>query len=370
MLNLTSSLLSSPFYSAVSSAAVYQTNWTPWDIGKIALIGIGGIIGLILLIVFVNYLKLWVRCVFSNANIGLFEMAAMGLRKVNVNSIVDAKITAVQAGIEEITTRDLEAHYLAGGRVDRVVGALIKANRADIRLNLKMATGIDLAGRDVDDAVHTSVTPKVIDVPDQAKGEFISAVAKDGIELKVKCRVTVRMNIGRVIGGATEETIIARVGEGIVSAIGSSDSYKDVLENPDKISKTVLAKGLDAGTAFEIVSIDMADIDVGENIGARLQADQAEADMRRAKARAEERRALAVAQDQEMRAEVTKNRALVTLAESEIPKAMAEALRSGNLGVMDLYRLRNIEADTQMRDSISRPPGGQTPQQDGPRKNS
>jgi uncharacterized protein YqfA (UPF0365 family) len=345
-----------------------QQGLSPWDIGKFVLIGLAGIVGLILLIVFVNYIKLWVRCVFSNAGIGLFEMAAMGLRKVNVNQIVDAKITAVQAGLPDVTTRDLEAHYLAGGRVERVVNALIKANRADIRLNLKMATGIDLAGRDVDDAVHTSVNPKVIDCPDPAKGEFISAVAKDGIELKVKARVTVRMNIGRLIGGATEETIIARVGEGIVSAIGSSHSYKDVLENPDKISKAVLGKGLDAGTAFEIVSIDMADIDVGENVGARLQADQAEADMRRAKAKAEERRALAVAQEQEMKAEVTKNRALVTLAESEVPKAMAEALRTGNLGVMDLYRLRNIEADTSMRESISKPGGPQSQSPDTPRK--
>jgi uncharacterized protein YqfA (UPF0365 family) len=286
---------------------------------------------------------------------------------VNVNTVVRAKITAIQAGLRDITTRDLEAHFLAGGNVTRVVQSLIKANRADIKLNLKMATGIDLAGRDVDDAVRTSVNPKVIDCPDPKKSEFISAVAKDGIELKVKARVTVRMNIGRVIGGAAEETIIARVGEGIVSAIGSSESYKDVLENPDRISKAVLAKGLDAGTAFEIVSIDMADIDVGQNVGARLQADQAEADMRRAKAKAEERRAMAVAQEQEMKAEVTKNRALVTLAEAEVPRAMADALKSGNLGVMDLYRLRNVDADTQMRESIARG-SGPTAGQEGPKK--
>jgi uncharacterized protein YqfA (UPF0365 family) len=329
----------------------------------IVLVGAAVLVGFVLFVILFRYLNLYVQSVLTGADVGLFEMVAMSLRKVNVNTIVRAKITAVQAGLRDITTRDLEAHYLAGGNVTRVVNSLIKANRADIKLSLKMGTGIDLAGRDVDDAVRTSVTPKVIDCPDPRKSEFISAVAKDGIELKVKARVTVRMNIGRLIGGATEDTIIARVGEGIVSAIGSSESYKDVLENPDRISKTVLAKGLDAGTAFEIVSIDMADIDVGQNVGARLQADQAEADMRRAKAKAEERRAMAVAQDQEQRAEVTRNRALVTLAEAEIPKAMAEALKSGNLGVMDLYRLRNVDSDTQMRESIAR--GGSGQQQGG-----
>lgn len=319
------------------------------------------VIGFILFIVLFRYLNLYVQCLLTGAGIGLFEMVAMSLRKVNVQTIVRSKITAVQAGLRDVTTRDLEAHTLAGGNVVRVVQALIKANRADIRqLNLKMATGIDLAGRDVDEAVRTSVNPKVIDCPDPKKGEFISAVAKDGIELKVKAKVTVRMNIGRLIGGATEETIIARVGEGIVSAIGSSESYKDVLENPDKISKTVLGKGLDAGTAFEIVSIDMADIDVGQNVGARLQADQAEADMRRAKAKAEERRAMAVAQEQEQKAEVMRNRALVTLAEADVPRAMADALKSGNLGVMDLYRMRNVDADTQMRESLARGSSGQS----------
>lgn len=341
-----------------------KTPWTSGDIIQIVVISVAVLFGLVLLGVLLKFVNLWIQCILTKADVGLFQMAAMSLRKVDVRRIVQGKITAVQAGLRDITTQDLEAHFLAGGNVTRVVNSLIKANRADIRLNLKMATGIDLAGRDVDDAVRTSVTPKVIDCPDPKKGEFISAVAKDGIELKVKARVTVRMNIGRLIGGATEDTIIARVGEGIVSAIGSSDSYKDVLENPDKISKAVLAKGLDAGTAFEIVSIDMADIDVGENVGARLQADQAEADMRRAKAKAEERRAMAVAQEQEMKAEVTRNRALVTLAEADIPRAMAEALKSGNLGVMDMYRLRNVDADTQMRESIARPagPGGVPPE--------
>ncbi|HKE00912.1 MAG TPA: flotillin-like protein FloA [Planctomycetota bacterium] len=331
----------------------------------VAAIVVAVLVALILFVILFRYLNLYVQSLLTGAGVGLFEMVAMSLRKVNVNTIVRSKITAVQAGLTEVTTRDLEAHYLAGGNVVRVVQALIKAHRADIKLNLKMGTGIDLAGRDVDDAVRTSVTPKVIDCPDPRKGEFISAVAKDGIELKVKARVTVRMNIARLIGGATEETIIARVGEGIVASIGSRESYKDVLENPDHISKTVLAKGLDAGTAFEIVSIDMADVDVGQNVGARLQADQAEADMRRAKAKAEERRAMAVAQEQEQRAEVTRNRSLVTLAEAEIPKAMAEALRSGNLGVMDLYRLRNVDADTQMRDSISKGGSQQHPTDTG-----
>lgn len=345
---------------AASSALVQgsTSKLGPMDILNYVLIGVAFLVGLALVALFVRYINLWIQCILTKADIGLFQMAAMQLRKVDVSRIVQAKITAVQAGLHDISSQDLEAHFLAGGNVTRVVNSLIKANRADIKLNLKMATGIDLAGRDVDDAVRTSVTPKVIDCPDPKKGEFISAVAKDGIELKVKARVTVRMNIAKLIGGATEETVIARVGEGIVAAIGSAHSYKDVLEHPDEISKSVLAKGLDAGTAFEIVSIDIADIDVGQNIGARLQADQAEADVRKAKAKAEERRAMAVAQEQEMRAEVTRNRALVTLAEADVPKAMADALRSGNLGVMDLYRMRNIDADTQMRESIAKPQAG------------
>ena len=369
MLVFHAKLAFSPWIEAAAALPALAPE-TPWPIVWMVLIGFAVLVGFVLFIVLFRYLNLYVQCILTGANVGLFEMVAMSLRKVNVNTIVRAKITAIQAGLRDITTRDLEAHFLAGGNVGRVVQSLIKATRADIKLNLKMATGIDLAGRDVDEAVRTSVTPKVIDCPDPRKSEFISAVAKDGIELKVKARVTVRMNIARLIGGATEETIIARVGEGIVASIGSRESYKDVLENPDHISKTVLAKGLDAGTAFEIVSIDMADIDVGQNVGARLQADQAEADMRRAKARAEERRAMAVAQDQEQRAEVTRNRALVTLAEAEIPRAMAEALKSGNLGVMDMYRLRNVDADTQMRETIARgsAPGATPPSGEAPKK--
>jgi len=259
-----------------------------------------------------------------------------------------SKITAVQAGLT-LTTRDLESHYLAGGRVPNVVRALIAANRANIDLTLETATAIDLAGRDILDAVQTSVNPKVIDCPDPRKGkETVDAVAQDGIQLRAKARVTVRANIERLIGGATEETVIARVGEGIVTTIGSAITYKAVLENPDSISKAVLDKGLDAGTAFEILSIDIADVDVGENVGAQLQAAQAEADMRRAKAEAEKRRAMAVAREQEMRALVVEN-------EAKVPLAMADALKKGNLGVMDYYRLKNIQADTEMRDSIAKP---------------
>jgi uncharacterized protein YqfA (UPF0365 family) len=260
-------------------------------------------------------------------------------------------------------TSDMESHYLAGGRVPNVITALIAANRANIDLTWKTATAIDLAGRDILDAVQTSVNPKVIDCPNPATGRgTIDAVAKDGIQLKAKARVTVRANIDRLVGGATEETIIARVGEGIVTTIGSAETYKEVLENPDLISKRVLEKGLDAGTAFEILSIDIADVDVGSNIGAKLQADQAEADKRRFQAEAEKRRAMAMAREQEMQALVRENRAKVVLAEAEVPKAIAESFRSGNLGIMDYYRLRNIQADTGMRDSIGGgPPGGEKP---------
>jgi uncharacterized protein YqfA (UPF0365 family) len=255
----------------------------------------------------------------------------------------------------------MEAHYLAGGRVRNVVAALVAADRADIPLTWKRATAIDLAGRDIVDAVRTSVNPKVIDCPNAASGkQTIDAVAMDGIQLKAKARVTVRANIERLVGGATEETIIARVGEGIVTTIGSAASYKRVLENPDTISRTVLAKGLDAGSAFEILSIDIADVDVGDNIGAKLQADQAEADKRVAQAKAEERRAMAFAREQEMRALTQENRAKVVLAEAEIPKGIAQAFREGNLGIMDYYRLKNIQADTDMRSSIS---GPEQPQQ-------
>ncbi|MCH2106446.1 MAG: flotillin-like protein FloA [Planctomycetes bacterium] len=328
---------------------------------------IGGVVlGLFLIIflfVFLRYANLYLQSILTKAKIGLLEMFAMGLRKVKPGVIVNAKIMLVQARIEGIATRDLEAHYLAGGRVNRVVQAIISANRAGIELDFRTATGIDLAGRDVLDAVKTSVTPKVIDCPNPESGKVtIAAVAKDGIQVLAKARVTVRTNIARLVGGAGEETIIARVGEGIVSTIGSSETHKKVLENPDHISKVVLTRGLDSGTAFEIVSIDIADVDIGNNIGARLQADQAEADKRVAQANAEKRRAMAVAAEQEFTANVEENRAKVVLAEAEVPLAMAEALRSGNLGVMDLYRLKNIDSDTSMRRSISdgdaTPPAG------------
>lgn len=309
---------------------------------------------LFFLVLFLKFANLYVRSVTTNAGIGLFDMFAMHLRKVNPATILDAKIMLVQSRIEAVSTRDLEAHLLAGGRVQKVVAALISANRAGIDLDFRTAAGIDLAGRDVLDAVKTSVTPKVIDCPNPAQGKSeVAAVAKDGIQVLAKARVTVRTNIKRLVGGAGEETIVARVGEGIVSTIGSKESHKDVLENPDSISKTVLARGLDAGTAFEIVSIDIADVDIGVNIGARLQADQAEADKRVAQANAEKRRAMAVAAEQEFKAQVQENRAKVVLAEAEVPLAMASALKTGNLGVMDLYRLRNVESDTRMRSSIA-----------------
>jgi len=302
----------------------------------------------IFFMLFLKFFRLWLQAKLSRADVKFSELIGMWLRKVDIKTIVLSKITAIQAGLT-LTTRDLESHYLAGGRVPNVVRALIAANRANIDLTLQTATAIDLAGRDILDAVQTSVNPKVIDCPDPAKGkDTVDAVAQDGIQLKAKARVTVRANIERLIGGATEETVIARVGEGIVTTIGSAITYKGVLENPDKISKSVLAKGLDAGTAFEILSIDIADVDVGTNVGAQLQAAQAEADMRRAKAEAEKRRAMAVAREQEMRALVVEN-------EAKVPLAMAEAFQKGNLGVMDYYRMKNITADTSMRESIAKP---------------
>jgi uncharacterized protein YqfA (UPF0365 family) len=307
------------------------------------------IAALVLFLLFLKFFRLWLQAKLSRADVKFSELIGMWLRKVDTRTIVLSKITAVQAGLI-LTTRDLESHYLAGGRVPNVVRALIAANRANIDLTLKIATAIDLAGRDILEAVQTSVNPKVIDCPDPQKGkDTVDAVAQDGIQLKAKARVTVRANIERLIGGATEETIIARVGEGIVTTIGSAITYKGVLENPDNISKSVLQKGLDAGTAFEILSIDIADVDVGENVGAQLQAAQAEADMRRAKAEAEKRRAMAVAREQEMRAMVVEN-------EAKVPLAIAEAFTKGNLGVMDYYRLKNITADTDMRQSIAKPP--------------
>jgi uncharacterized protein YqfA (UPF0365 family) len=321
------------------------------DSAKVALTVFLVIIALVVLILFLLFLKffrLWLQAKLSRADVKFSELIGMWLRRVDTRTIVISKITAVQAGLT-LTTRDLESHYLAGGRVQNVVRALIAANRANIDLSLKTATAIDLAGRDILEAVQTSVNPRVIDCPDPKKGkETIDAVAQDGIQLKAKARVTVRANIQRLIGGATEETVIARVGEGIVTTIGSAITYKSVLENPDRISKSVLAKGLDAGTAFEILSIDIADVDVGDNIGAKLQKDQAYADLERAKAEAEKRRAMAVARVQEMRALVVEN-------EAKVPLAMAEAFLKGNLGVMDYYRMKNIMADTDMRDSIAKP---------------
>jgi len=330
--------------------------------GLIILIILLAIIALVFLGLFLKFFPLWVRSIMTHAGIGIFDLVGMWLRKVDPATIVNSKIMMVQAGLK-INTRDLEAHYLAGGSVPRVTRALIAADRANITLNFRTAAGIDLAGRDVLDAVRTSVNPKVIDCPDPRRGkETVDAVAKDGIQLKAKARVTVRTNIDRLVGGATEETIIARVGEGIVTTIGSAASHKAVLENPDLISQSVLKKGLDAGTSYEILSIDIADVDVGANIGARLQADQAEADMRVARAKAEERRAMAIAQEQEMKAVTQENRAKVVLAEAEIPKAIAEAFRSGNLGIMDYYNIKNIMADTSMRESIAEgaKPGDET----------
>lgn len=314
-----------------------------------------GIVALGLLVLFVKFFGLWFRALLSGAPVGPARLIGMWLRKVDPNTIVNARIMLTKAGIP-LDTDLLETHFLARGDVMRVSQALVAANKANIPLPFQRAAAIDLAGRDVLEAVKTSVNPKVIDCPDPTKGkQAIDAVAKDGIQLKVKARVTVRANIERLVGGATEETIIARVGEGIVTTIGSSENYKAVLENPDLISKRVLEKGLDAGTAFEILSIDIADIDVSENVGAKLQADQAEADKRRFQAEAEKRRAAAFAREQEMRALTQENRAKVVLEEAEIPRAIAEAFRQGNLGVMDYYRMRNVQADTEMRRGI----GGQ-----------
>ena len=292
--------------------------------------------------------RLWVEAIFAGVRVGIGELVGMRLRKVNPANVVRPLIAAIKAGLD-LNASDLEAHYLAGGHVDRVVKALISADKANLGISFKQAAAIDLAGRDVLEAVKVSVNPKVIDTP------RVSAMAKDGIQLIATARVTVRANINRLVGGAGEDTILARVGEGIVSTIGSAQSHKAVLENPDNISKTVLAKGLDAGTAFEILSIDIADVDVGKNIGAELQTDQAEADKRIAQAKAEERRAMAVAVEQENRAKVQEMRANVVKAEAEIPLAIAEAFRNGQLGVMDFARYRNVLADTEMRQSIAGP---------------
>jgi uncharacterized protein YqfA (UPF0365 family) len=318
-------------------------------------LGVIGVFVLLFLIFIANFIQLWLQAWFSSAYVGIGSLIGMRLRKVRPATIVHSRINAVKAGIN-LKVDELEAHYLAGGNVPRVVQALIAASKANIPLNFQRATAIDLAGRDVLDAVKTSVQPKVIDCPDPARGtDTVAAVAMDGIQLKAKARVTVRTNIERLVGGATEATIIARVGEGIVTTIGSSETHKKVLENPDMISKTVLQRGLDAGTAFEILSIDIADIDVGENIGAHLQIKQAEADKQIAQARAEERRAMAKAREAEMQAQVVEMQSKVVEAEAEVPRAMAEAFRSGNLGVMDYYKMKNVMADTSMRESIAKP---------------
>lgn len=308
-------------------------------------------IAIVALSIFFYYVPffLWISARVSGVNISLLQLFLMRIRKVPANVITQALIEAHKAGLSEITRDDLEAHYLAGGNVVKVVHALVSSAKANIDLGFKMATAIDLAGRDVFQAVQMSVNPKVIDTPP------VTAVAKDGIQLIAKARVTVRANIRQLVGGAGEDTVLARVGEGIVSSIGSSESHKEVLENPDSISKVVLRKGLDSGTAFEILSIDIADIDIGKNIGATLQMDQAQADKNIAQAKAEERRAMAIALEQEMKAKAQEARAKVIEAEADVPKAMAEAFRNGNLGVMDYYKMKNIEADTSMRESISKP---------------
>jgi len=319
----------------------------------VILFGIVGIFALAVVFVLFNSIKLFFQAWFSGAKVGLVRIVLMPIRKINNSLIVNNYIFARKAGLN-MSVEDLETHFLAQGNVNRVVRAMVAANKANIDLDFRKAAAIDLAGRDILDAINTSVYPKVIDVPKRGTEKAtIDAVAKDGIQLRVRARVTVRTFLPRLIGGATEDTVIARVGEGIVSAIGSAKSHKEVLENPDMISKAVLAKQLDAGTAFEILSIDIADVDVGDNIGAKLQTDQAEADKRVAQAEAEKRRAMAVAAEQEMKARVIENRAKVVLAEAEVPLAMAEAFRSGHMGVMDYINLKNVQADTRMRDSLA-----------------
>ncbi len=323
------------------------------------LVGIAAVALLVFFLLIINFVGVWFRAKIANAPVAFFNLVAMRFRKVPVGEIVDTRITAVKAGID-IDSDLLEAHYLAGGNIQQVVLALIAASKAQITLDYNRACAIDLAtkgtGKTVLEAVRTSINPRVIECPNPASGKTtIDAVAKDGIGVRAKAKVTVRSNLDRFIGGATEETIIARVGEGIVTSIGSSNSYKDVLENPDRISKTVLAKGLDSGTAYEILSIDIADVDIGENIGAKLQAEQAEADKRTAQARAEAQRAQAVATEQEMKARTQEMRAKVVEAEAQVPLAIAEAFRSGNLGIMDYLKMKNMESDTNMRTSIATP---------------
>lgn len=324
------------------------------DIIFIIMVVIAGLFLLIAFFVVISFIGIWLRAALAGAHVSFAKLVGMRLRRVNPAVIVDTRVMAVKADIN-LTTDELEAHYLAGGNVVGVVRALIAASKANIKLSFQKAAAIDLAGRDVFDAVQTSVKPKVIDCPDPRQGpNVVAAVAMDGIQIKAKARVTVRTNLETLVGGATEETIIARVGEGIVTTIGSAPSHKKVLENPDSISKVVLQRGLDSGTAYEILSIDIADVDVGDNIGAQLQMKQAEADKNIAQARAEERRAMATAREQEMRAAVVEMEARLVEAEAQVPKAIADAFRSGHLGVMDYYRMKNVMADTDMRESIAK----------------
>lgn len=331
---------------------------TPFTLLLIFLAGAGVIVALVILYFFVSFFTLWIQALLTGADVGFVDMVGMFMRKVDskphhYRMITLAKIMSTQAGIP-ISTEELESHYLAGGNVPNVIRALIAAHRAEIPLSFKQATAIDLAGRNVLEAVQTSVLPKVIDCPDPAKGRFTAdGVAKDGIQLRARARVTVRTNLDRLVGGAKEETVIARVGEGIVNTIGMASDYKEVLAAPQLISKRVLERGLDSGTAFTILSIDIADVDVGDNVGAKLQADQAEADLRKARAQAEQDRARAVAREQEMRALVEENRSILVANEAEIPRAIAEAIDKGAFGILDFYRLRNIQADTEMRQSFA-----------------
>lgn len=311
------------------------------------------IVAIVLFCIMAKFISLWFQAFVSGTPISLFNIIGMSLRKIPPRTIVNARINSYKAGLKFITVADLETHYLAGGRVLEVVAALIAAEKANIPLDWKRATAIDLAGREILDAVRTSVNPKVIDCPDRTHGEYITGVAKDGVQLRCRARVTVRTNIAQLVGGATEETIIARVGEGIIGAIGAAETHLVVLENPQLISKRVLDKGLDAQTAFEILSIDIADIAIGENIGAKLRADKAESDKRIAQAKAEERRTMAVAMEQENSAEVKKMEARYIEAQAAVPLAIAEAFGKGNLGIMDYYRMDNIQADTKMRKTLS-----------------
>ncbi len=349
--------------SLTAPSALAQVSWSfGWIVAVVA-----GVVAFVILLIVAQFFRIWLQAYMSNADVKLFDLIGMRLRKVDLGTVVLAKIQLVKAGIHDVTVNDLESHYLAGGRVTHVTRAMIAANRAVLDLDWKKSCAIDLAGRDIVDAVNTSVNPKVIDCPGvddaAARGaDKLDAVAKDGIRLLAKGRVTVRTNIRQLIGGATEETIIARVGQAIISAIGSADTYKHVLENPDDIARRALGSGLDSGTAFEILSVDIADISVAgvsqeANVGAKLQAEQADADKRRFQAEAEKRRAMAIALAAENTAKVEENRAKVVLAEAEVPKAMAEAFRSGNMGIMDYYRMKNIQADTSMRDSIGKGEG-------------